>query len=112
MRAADMSGLTDEALVHRELQLERDLLELRFRLKTNQLENTSSITKIRKDIARIRTVQRQREIDQGLSSKALRAQHRSSFQPGTAAAEDGGAASTGFLKGIARKIGVGGDDCE
>lgn len=104
MNYNELASLGDEALVHKELQLERDLLELRFRLKTNQLDNTASITKIRKDIARIRTAQRERELAQGLSNNALRNSHRGSFRAGDAG-EGTTASSSGFLKGISEKLG-------
>ena len=107
MKYTELASLGDEALVHKELQLERDLLELRFRLKTNQLENTASIPKIRKDIARLRTAQRQRELDQGLPNNALRQNHRSSFKAGAVSTEEAAASSSGFLKGISDKFGGG-----
>ncbi|MEL6347092.1 MAG: 50S ribosomal protein L29 [Myxococcota bacterium] len=111
MKYSDLSALSDEQLVHRELQLERDMLELRFRLKTDQLENTSMLNKIRKDIARIRTAQRARERAQGLPKDILRNKHRSSFRPGALAQATAAAAAAGggFLQGIAEKIGVGDD---
>ena len=71
---------TDEAIVHGELQLERELIEMNFAHKTGQLENTAAITLARKNIARLRTAQRQREIAQGLSKNALRFLHRSTFK--------------------------------
>jgi large subunit ribosomal protein L29 len=103
MKYTELASLSDEGLVHKELQLERDLLELRFRLKTNQLDDTASISKIRKDIARLRTAQRERERAQGLSNNALRNNHRSTFQVNAEAATEGGASST-FLKGITEKF--------
>ncbi len=104
MNYNELASLGDEALVHKELQMERDLLELRFRLKTNQLDNTASITKIRKNIARIRTAQRERERAQGLPNNALRNSHRGSFRAGDAG-EGSAASSSGFLKGITEKLG-------
>jgi large subunit ribosomal protein L29 len=103
MNFKDLASLGDEALVHKELQLERDLLELRFRLKTNQLDNTASIRKIRKDIARLRTAQRDRERSAGIPLDSLRNQHRGTFTAG--AAEAAAASSSGFLKGITEKFG-------
>jgi len=103
MSISEIIKLDDKALVHRELQLERELLDARFRGKTGQLEDTSKLAKIRKDIARARTVQREREIEQSLSPNALRDLHRPSFTPG--AVEVGGAAAAGgFLKGIVDKV--------
>jgi len=105
MKYSELTSLGDEAIVHKELQLERDLLELRFRLKTNQLDDTATIHKIRKDIARLRTAQRERERAQGLPKNALRNNHRTSFRPGDAGAAEAVASSSGFLKGIAEKFG-------
>ena len=79
MLYGELKTLSDEALVHREFQLERELMEYRFRHKTGQLENTSRLAGLRKDIARARTLQRERERTQGLSKDALRNQHRGSF---------------------------------
>ena len=102
MSAVDLKGLDDKALVHRELQLERELMDARFRSKTGQLEDTSKLAKLRKGIARTRTAQRERELEQSLSPNALRDAHRSSFTPGEIGGEDGGAG--GFLKGIVDKV--------
>lgn len=104
MKYSELTSLDDQALVHKELQLERDLLELRFRLKTNQLDNSAAIGRIRKDIARVRTAQRERERAQGLGSNALRNAHRSSFKAGASAADTG--SSSAFLKGLSDKLGT------
>ena len=39
-----------------------ELLNLRFQLATGQLENTSAINQCKKDIARVKTIMRQREL--------------------------------------------------
>ena len=104
MKYNELTSLDDAALVHKEMQLERDLIELRFRLKTNQLDDTASIRKIRKDIARIRTAQRERERAQGLPSNALRNAHRGSFKSSGGALAEAAASSATFLKGISEKF--------
>jgi large subunit ribosomal protein L29 len=98
-----MKEMDDQTLVHRELQLERELLDTRFRLKTGQLEDSSRMAKLRKDIARARTMQRDREHAQSMSKNALRDMHRSSFKPAKIGTEGEGAAG-GFLKGIVDKV--------
>ena len=103
MQYAKLSELSDEQLVHRELQLEREYIDTSFRKKTGQLEDSSSIGKIRKDIARTRTAQRERERAQNLAANALRDQHRTSFKPGAVSTE-GGEGAGGFLKGIVDKV--------
>ncbi|MDP6943275.1 MAG: 50S ribosomal protein L29 [Myxococcota bacterium] len=100
----ELRKMTDQKLVHHELQLERELIVSRFRKATGQVEDTSQLSGLRKDIARVRTIERQRELEQGLGKNALRQQHRPSFKPGSVdSAGDG--ASGGFLKGIVDKIG-------
>ena len=109
MAYADLANLSDEQLVHRELGLERDLVSAKFRLATNQLEDSSQLGKLRKDIARCRTAERSREKEQGLGKNALRAKYSSTFDASaaaTSAAQDEGAGS-GFLKGVVDKIGGG-----
>ena len=39
-----------------------ELLNLRFQLATGQLENTAAISQCKKDIARVKTIMRQREL--------------------------------------------------
>lgn len=101
----NFDSLTDEQLVHKELQLERDMLAASFRLKTGQLDDTAGLGRMRRDIARLRTAQRARELAQGLSKDALRNRYRGTFQPGAAVEASGAPASSGFLKGIVDKIG-------
>lgn len=102
MSTVDLNSLDDKSLVHRELQLERELMDARFRSKTGQLEDTSKLAKLRKGIARTRTAQRAREIEQSLAPNSLRDAHRSSFTPGEIGGGEGGAG--GFLKGIVDKV--------
>ncbi len=113
MAAVDIKALSDEALVHHELQLERDLVRKNFAHATNQLDDTASVKKVRRAIARTRTEQRSRELAGGMVKDALRNQFRTSFKADTAAAaaptEE---AAGGFLAGIADKFGLGGDDAE
>jgi large subunit ribosomal protein L29 len=102
MSATELKSMDDKTLVHRELQLERELMDARFRSKTGQLDDTSKLAKLRKGIARARTAQRDREIEQSLAPNALRDAHRSSFTPGEIGGVEG--AAGGFLKGIVDKV--------
>ncbi|HJN74959.1 MAG TPA: 50S ribosomal protein L29 [Myxococcota bacterium] len=106
MNYADLTGMNDEQLVHAELDLERQLITVRFQHATNQLQDSSQLKKLRRDIARLRTAARSRELEKGLRKNALRDSHSSSFDPDTAVALTAEAgASGGFLKGIVDKIG-------
>jgi len=52
----DLHDRTDEELSTELVNKKRELFNLRFRNATNQLDNTASITQVRKDIARIHTL--------------------------------------------------------
>lgn len=101
MRYADTTNLSDEQLVHQGLQLEREMMGANFRLHTQQLEDTSALKKLRRDIARVQTALRSREREQGLRKNALRDQHASSFSPTASAAKE---ESSGLLSGIVDKL--------
>jgi ribosomal protein L29 len=103
---AELSKLDDKALVHTELQFERDLIEANFRHSTGQLDDVSKLGKIRRSIARARTAERVREREQGLTHNALRDRHRSSFKPEVTTAQSA-RLGAGFMKGIADKLGKG-----
>jgi large subunit ribosomal protein L29 len=54
--------LNHEELVNRLRDLKEELFNLRFQLATGHLANPSKIREVRKDIARVHTVQREREL--------------------------------------------------
>ena len=58
-----LNGLTTDQLQNREKELKEQLFNLRFQLATGQLENTASLKTVRKDIARVKTVLRQQELN-------------------------------------------------
>ena len=58
----DLSELSLAHLVEELRESKQEALNLRFRNATGQLENTAEIGKVRKQIARINTLIRQREI--------------------------------------------------
>ena len=59
----ELNGLTTKKLLDREKELKEQLFNLRFQLATGQLENTASLKQVRKDIARVKTVLRQQELN-------------------------------------------------
>ena len=63
MKAIELRELSDAELVKKEKELREDLLRLRFKLSTGELEDTSKIRIARKDIARIQTILNQRNGD-------------------------------------------------
>ena len=59
----ELNGLTTEKLLDREKELKEQLFNLRFQLATGQLENTASLKSVRKNIARVKTVLRQQQLN-------------------------------------------------
>ena len=59
----ELNGLTTDKLLDREKELKEQLFNLRCQLATGQLENTGSLKQVRKDIARVKTVLRQQELN-------------------------------------------------
>lgn len=59
---AELSTLTDEELEIKLVELKQELFGLRFQHTVKQLENTSRLKAVRKDIARVKTYIRQREL--------------------------------------------------
>lgn len=62
MQAKDIRELKDSEISEKLEEAYEELWNLRFKHATNQLTNTSEIRRVRKDIARLKTVQREREI--------------------------------------------------
>ena len=102
---SELSEMTDEKLVHRELDLERKLLDYNFKHRSGQLDDHSVLRKTRQAIARSRTEQRRREIDGGLAKDHLRRTHRPTFKPISLVGEAVESAG-GFLQGIKGKLGI------
>jgi len=59
---ADLRELDDDALVAKLLESKEELFNLRFQNATGQLESHGRLRAVRKDIARIYTIMREREL--------------------------------------------------
>ena len=57
----DLRGLSVEKLQEKLQELKKDLFMLRMQHATNQLENPLQIAAVKKDIARIKTIIREKE---------------------------------------------------
>ena len=53
----ELRGLSQEELAKRERELKKELFELRFQAAAGQLEQTARLKEVKKQIARIKTVQ-------------------------------------------------------
>ncbi|EGY80169.1 MAG: 50S ribosomal protein L29 [Peptoniphilus sp.] len=65
MKAKEVRQMSSEELNKRANELKNELFNLRFRLATGQLENPASIRAVKKDIARVKTILRERELEVG-----------------------------------------------
>ena len=62
MKAKEIVNLSDEELLKKLQELKSELFNLRFRHASGQLENPMQINLVKKDIARVNTVIRARQI--------------------------------------------------
>jgi len=60
MKISDIREYTDEELVKGLEDAQREYLNLRIQAKTGQLENTARMRLVRRDIARIRSIENER----------------------------------------------------
>ncbi|HHY46708.1 MAG TPA: 50S ribosomal protein L29 [Firmicutes bacterium] len=62
MRVKEVRDLTSEELEKKLKDLKEELFNLRFQIATGQLDNPMRIREVRKTIARVKTVLREREL--------------------------------------------------
>ena len=63
MKAQDVRSMTSEELRHELEGMYEELFNLRFQLSTNQLTNFNRIQQVKRDIARTKTILRERELE-------------------------------------------------
>ena len=69
-KAAELRELPDDELLARVDASKEELFNLRFQLATGQLDNPTRIREVRREVARIATVLREREIELELDAAA------------------------------------------
>ena len=62
MKAKEFRELTVEELKQREKDLAGEYFNLKFQLATNQLSNTMKVVQVKRDIARVKTMIREKEL--------------------------------------------------
>jgi len=62
MKAADIKSMTIDQIDDEVLKLKKEQFNLRFQRAIGQLENTSRVRVIRRDIARLKTIATQRRV--------------------------------------------------
>lgn len=65
MKAAELRGLTDEALARELEEVREALFNLRFQHSSGALEATGQLGARRREVARIKTIMREREHNDG-----------------------------------------------
>ena len=60
MKVADIRAMTVDLIDDEVLKLKKEQFNLRFQRATGQLENTTRVREVRRDIARLKTIVRQK----------------------------------------------------
>ncbi len=67
MKAADVRAMSLDQLDDEVLKLKKEQFNLRFQRATGQLENTARVREVRRDIARLKTIARQKRAPKAAS---------------------------------------------
>ena len=62
MKTAQLRELNHRELMEKLAESKKELFNLRFQLATNELDNTARVKAVKKTVARVRTILRDREI--------------------------------------------------
>jgi len=83
MDAEKLRNLTDAELAHQQHELNDQLFRMKFQLKMGQTESLNKIRGLRKDVARIKTIMREKELglDNGAKSAAAPAEPAGQAEP-------------------------------
>ena len=81
MKTADARAMTIDQLDDEVLKLKKEQFNLRFQRATGQLENTSRVRVIRRDIARIKTIARQKRVGQEPAQSAVETKPKAAAAP-------------------------------
>ena len=72
VKASELTALDEDELEHRLVDAKQELFNLRFQHVTGQLDNSARLGQLKKDIARINTILRQREIEAAEAAEGAR----------------------------------------
>ncbi|MGA9319617.1 MAG: 50S ribosomal protein L29 [Xanthobacteraceae bacterium] len=72
MKVADVRTMTVDQIDDEVLKLKKEQFNLRFQRATGQLENTSRVREVRRDIARLKTVARQKRAPKTAAKSAAK----------------------------------------
>jgi large subunit ribosomal protein L29 len=100
MKAADVRAMTIDQIDDEVLKLKKEQFNLRFQRATGQLENTARVRAVRRDIARLKTIARQKRA--GVPEPTARPAPPAARPAVSAAAEAAGAAARAKPKRAAK----------
>ncbi len=63
MKPSDIRAMSEDQMKDELVKLKKEQFNLRFQRATNQLENTARVRQIRRDIARIQTIARDKQAE-------------------------------------------------
>ena len=69
MKPAEVRQLTDQELTDKLNELETEVSNLRFQQATHQIENPNVIKAVKRDVARVKTIMRERDLGLNLTAK-------------------------------------------
>ena len=69
MKSGDLRVMTVDQLTDELMKLKKERFNLRFQRATGQLENTARVRQVRRDIARIQTIARQKRAAEAQSKR-------------------------------------------
>ena len=81
MKTSDARAMTVDQLDDEVLKLKKEQFNLRFQRATGQLENTSRVRVIRRDIARIKTIARQKRVGDEPSQRSTQPKQKAATAP-------------------------------
>jgi large subunit ribosomal protein L29 len=81
MKSGDLRAMTVDQLDDEALKLKKEQFNLRFQRATGQLENTSRVRQVRRDIARIKTIAAHKRTGEGGAAGVK--QKRAKSEPGS-----------------------------
>lgn len=62
LKAGELRELSNQELIEREKEVAMELFNLRFQMATGQLSNHTAISKAKKDIARVKTALKEKDV--------------------------------------------------
>jgi large subunit ribosomal protein L29 len=103
MDVEKLRNLTDAELLHQQRELNDQLFRLKFQLKMGQTESLNKIRGLRKDVARIHTVMREKELGIVVAAHAQPAAEAASEAPAATGARKAAAAAAAPAKSTKTK---------